>query len=290
MTNAPLDWPAARACAATARDRAGHALVVAGWWTLGAIALWVLSQFATGWVMDRIAPLPDPEQVVQAEDIASPLALLVTVALRLAGVGVQLAVFCALPLPALYGMAWMCVRAIREEPVVARDMRAPMRRATSFVGVVTLLALAVVVPFMLWALAIVIAGVIITVQAMSEGIEGLELTIRVWWTSVVLAVPFVLASVWIQCRWIYAPLAVADGAGAWEAMRLSWRITRSGRAMVWTRIAGAMLGWTIASAAMLLLPLAWMGLPRVAAYFAAGYALGRDAAQSAHAGSAHGSQ
>jgi hypothetical protein len=290
MTDPRLDWPAVRACAATARDRAGRALAVAGWWTLGAIALWVLSQFAMGWLMDRIAPLPDPDQVAQAQDIASPLALLVTVAVRLAGVGVQLAVFCALPLPALYGMAWMCVRAIREEPVAVHDMRGPMRHASSFAGVVALLALAVVVPFMLWALAIVIAGVIITAQAMSEGVEGLELTIRVWWTSVALAVPFVLSSVWIQCRWIYAPLAVADGAGVWEAMRMSWRITRSGSAMVWARIAGAMLGWTIAPVAMLALPLAWIGLPRVAAYFAAGYVLGRDVAHRAHAGSAHGSQ
>jgi hypothetical protein len=290
MTNPPFDWPAVRACAEAARERAGRALVGAGWWTLGAIALWVLSQLATGWVMDRIAPLPDPEQVAQAQDIATPLALLVTVAVRLAGVGVQLAVFCALPLPALYGMAWMCVRASRGEPVAVHDMRGPMRHASSFAGVVALLALAVVVPFMLWALAIVIAGVVITVQAMSEGVEGLELTIRVWWTSVALAVPFVLASVWIQCRWIYAPLAVADGAGAWEAMRMSWRITRSGRAMVWTRIAGAMLGWAVACTAMLVLPLAWIGLPRVAACFAAGYVRGRDAAQSVHAGSTHGSQ
>ena len=287
MTGVPLEWPAVRACATAARQRAGRALVVSGWWTFGAIALWVLSHLATGWVMDRIAPLPDPDQVAQAQDIATPLALLVTVAVRLAGVGVQLAVFCALPLPALYGMAWMCVRAIREEPVAASDMRGPMRHASAFAGVVSLLALAVVVPFILWALAIVVAGVIITLQAMSEGIEGLELTIRVWWTSVALAVPFVLASVWIQCRWIYAPLAVADGLGARDAMRLSWRITRSGRAIVWTRIAGAMLGWTMASVA---LPLAWIGLPRVAACFAAGYVLGRDAAHSGHPGSAHGSQ
>ena len=290
MTDPRLDWPAVRACAATARDRAGRALVVAGWWTLGAIALWIASHFATGWVMDRIAPLPDPDQVAQAQDIASPLALLATVAVRLAGVGVQLAVFCALPLPALYGMAWMCVRASRQQRVTASDMCGPMRHASAFAGVVSLLALAVVVPFMLWALAIVVAGVIITVQAISDGIEGLELTIRVWWTSVALAVPFVLASVWIQCRWIFAPLAVADGAGVREAMRLSWRITRSGRAMAWTRIAGVMLGWAVASIAMLVVPLAWIGLPRVAAYFAAGYALGRDAAHSAHAGSAHGSQ
>jgi len=290
MTVAPFEWPAARACAAVARERAGRALAASGWVTFVAIALWVLSQFVMGWLMDRIAPLPDPEQVAQAQDIASPLALLVTVAVRLAGVSVQLAVFCALPLPALYGMAWMCVCGHRGERVTLRDMRGPMRRIGSFAGVVLLLALAVVVPFMLWALAIVIAGVIITVQAMSDGVEGLELTIRVWWTSVALAVPFVLASVWIQCRWIYAPLAVADGAGVRDAMRMSWRITRSGRAMVWTRIAGATLGWAIASLAMLVLPLAWIGLPRVAAYFAAGYVLGRDAAQSGHAGSAHGSQ
>jgi membrane-anchored glycerophosphoryl diester phosphodiesterase (GDPDase) len=103
-------------------------------------------------------------------------------------------------------------------------------------------------------------------------------------------VPFVLASLWIQCRWIYAPLAVADGMGVREAMRASWRITRTGRALVWTRIAGAMLGWAIAGIAMMVLPLAWIGLPRVAAYFASGYALGLSAAQSGHAGSAHGSQ
>jgi hypothetical protein len=290
MTGQPFDWLEVRACATAARERAGRALVTSGWLTFGAIALWVLSQVGSAWVMDRIAPLPDPEQVAQAQDIATPLALLVTVAVRLAGVGVQLAVFCALPLPALYGMAWMCVRAHRGQRVALRDMGAPMRRTAPFAGVVLLLALAVVVPFVLWALAIVVAGVIITVQAMSDGVEGLELTIRVWWTSVALAVPFVLASVWIQCRWIYAPLAVADGAGVMEAMRASWRITRSSRAMVWTRIAGVTLGWTVASTAMMALPLAWLGLPRVAAYFAAGYVLGRDAEQSAHAGSAHGSQ
>jgi hypothetical protein len=235
--------------------------------TFGAIALWVLSQLATGWVMDRIAPLPDPDQVSQAQDIASPLALLVTVAIRLLGVGVQLAVFCALPLPALYGMAWICVRASRGHPVSASDMLGPLRRIGSFAGVVVLLTIAVAIPFALWALAIVVAGVIITI-----------------------AVPFVLASLWIQCRWIYAPLAVADGMGVREAMRASWRITRTGRALVWTRIAGAMLGWAIAGIAMMVLPLAWIGLPRVAAYFASGYALGLSAAQSGHAGSAHGSQ
>lgn len=290
MSDPLSDWSAVRACATRARQRAGKSLVVAGWWTLGAIALWVGSQLASAWVMDRIAPLPDPAAVAEATDAISPMALLATVAVRLLGVGVQLAIFCALPLPALYGMAWMCVRAHRDLPVSARDMLGPLRRTASFVGVALMLALSVAVPFVLWALAIVVAGVIITVQAMSDSVEGLDLTIRVWWASVALAVPFVLASVWIQCRWIYAPLAVADGAGAIGAMRLSWRITRSGRASVWTRMALAMIGWTVAAAAMLALPLAWLGLPRVASLFAAGYALGRDAAQSAHPGSAHGSQ
>lgn len=290
MSDPPFEWPAVRACAANARTRAGRALVFAGWWTLGAIALWALSQVASAWLMDRIAPLPDPEQVAQATEIVSPIELLVTVAVRLVGVGVQLAVFCALPLPALYGMSWMCVRAHRAQPVSAGDVLGPLRRPLPFIGVVTMLALAVVVPFALWATAIVVAGIIMTVQAMSDGVEGLELTIRVWWTSVALAVPFVLGSVWIQCRWIYAPLAVADGMAARDAMRTSWRITRSGRGLAWTRIAGTMLGWAAAAAAMLVLPLAWVGLPRVAAYFAAGYVLGRSAAQSAQAGSLHGSQ
>ena len=290
MSDSLREWPAVRACAQAARERAGKSLVTAGWWTLGAIALWALSQVLSGWAMDRIAPLPDPDQVAQATDVASPLSLLVIVAVRLIGVAVQLAVFCALPLPALYGMAWMCVQAQRKRQISMRDMIGPMQQPGSFIGVVMMLALAVVVPFVLWAVAIVIAGVIITMQAMSQGIEGLELTVRVWWASVALAVPFVLASVWIQCRWIYAPLAVADGARAIDAMRMSWRITRRGRASVWTRMACAMLGWALATAAMLVLPLAWIGLPRIAAYFAAGYALGRDAAQSAHAGSAHGSQ
>ncbi|MBU3728592.1 MAG: hypothetical protein FGM37_05015, partial [Phycisphaerales bacterium] len=74
MTGVPLEWPAVRACATAARQRAGRALVVSGWWTFGAIVLWVLSHLATGWVMDRIAPLPEPEQVAQAQDIATPLA------------------------------------------------------------------------------------------------------------------------------------------------------------------------------------------------------------------------
>ena len=290
MSDSLSEWTAVRACAADARTRAGRALAVAGWWTLGAIALWVLSQVTSAWAMDRIAPLPDPAQVAESTELASPLELLVTVAVRLLGVGVQLLVFCALPLPALYGMAWMCVRAHRQLPVSVRDMRGPLARLASFSGVVAMLALAVVVPFVLWAIAIVVAGVIITMQAMSDGVEGLELTVRVWWVSVALAVPFVLASVWIQCRWIYAPLCVADGARALDAMRASWRITRSGRASVWTRIAGSMLGWTIATAAMMVLPLAWIGLPRVAACFAAGYVLGRSAAQSGHVRSAHGSQ
>lgn len=290
MSDSLREWPAVRECARAARERAGRPLAAAGWWTLGAIALWALSQVMSGWAMDRIAPLPDPDQVAQATDIVSPLALLVTVAVRLVGIGVQLAVFCALPLPALYGMAWMCVQAHRERKVSVRDMLGPMRHAGSFIGVVMLLALAVVVPFALWALAIVVAGVIITMQAMSAGVEGLELTVRVWWASVALAVPFVLASVWIQCRWIYAPLAVADGVRALDAMRMSWRITRSGRASVWTRMACAMLWWGLATAAMLVLPLAWIGLPRISAHFAAGYSLWRDVAQSAQAGSAHGSQ
>ena len=290
MSDPLSDWDAVRACAADARTRAGRALAVAGWWTLGAIALWALSQLASAWIMDRIAPLPDPAQVAESTELASPLELLAIVAVRLLGVGAQLVVFCALPLPALYGMAWMCVRAHRQLPVSASDMRGPLVKFASFVGVVAMLALAVVVPFALWAVAIIVAGVIITMQAMSDGVEGLELTIRVWWVSVGLAVPFVLASVWIQCRWIYAPLCVADGARALDAMRTSWRITRSGRASVWTRIAGAMLGWAAASTAMLVLPLAWVGLPRIAAYFAAGYVLGRSSAQSPQAGSAQGSQ
>ena len=290
MSDSLSEWTVVRACATEARTRAGRALAVAGWWTLGAIALWVLSQVTSAWVMDRIAPLPDPAQVAESTELASPLELLATVAVRLLGVGVQLLVFCALPLPALYGMAWLCVRAHRQLPVSVRDMRGPLARLASFSGVVAMLALAVVVPFVLWAIAIVVAGVIITMQAMSDGVEGLELTVRVWWVSAALAVPFVLASVWIQCRWIYAPLCVADGARALDAMRASWRITRSGRASVWTRIAGSMLGWTIATTAMLALPLAWIGLPRVAAYFAAGYVLGRSAAQSGHVRSAHGSQ
>lgn len=290
MSDPLSDWTGVRACAAAARVRAGRALAVAGWWTLGAIALWALSHFALAAAMDRIAPLPDPQQVAEATGLASPIELLMIVAIRLLGIGVQLVVFCALPLPALYGMAWMCVRAHQRLPVSVSDMRGPLVRLASFIGVVAVLALAVVVPFVLWAIAIVVAGVIITVQAMSSGIEGLELTVRVWWTSVALAVPFVLGSVWIQCRWIYAPLCIADGASALDAMRISWRITRAGRASVWTRIAGAMLGWAALATAMLVLPLAWVGLPRIAAYFAAGYVLGRDAAQSAHAGSAHGSQ
>lgn len=290
MSDSLREWPAVRACARAARERAGSPLAAAGWLTLFAIGLWALSQALSGWAMDRIAPLPDPEEVAKAADVASPLSLLLTVAVRLVGVAVQLAVFCALPLPALYGMAWMCVRAQREQHVSLRDMLGPMRRTGSFVGVVMLLAIAVAVPFALWALAIVVAGVIITMQAMSQGIEGLELTVRVWWASVALAVPFVLASVWIQCRWIYAPLAVADGLRAIDAMRLSWRITGSGHAAVWTRMACAMLGWALATAAMLVLPLAWIGLPRLAAYFASGYVLGRDAAQTAQLGSAHGSQ
>ncbi len=211
MSEPLSDWTAVRACATDARMRAGRALAIAGWWTLGAIALWALSQLASAWVMDRIAPLPDPAQVADSTELASPLELLVIVAMRLLGIGVQLVVFCALPLPALYGMAWMCVRAHRQLPVSVSDMRGPLARFASFVGVVAMLVLAVVVPFVLWAVAIVVAGVIITMQAMSDGIEGLELTIRVWWTSVALAVPFVLASVWIQCRWIYAPLCVSDG-------------------------------------------------------------------------------
>lgn len=290
MSDPLSDWTAVRACASDARTRASRALAVAGWWTLGAIALWALSHFVMTAALDRIAPLPDPDRVAEATELASPLELLGIVAVRLLGIGVQLVVFCALPLPALYGMAWMCVRAHRQMPVSVSDMCGPLVRLAPFAGVVAMLALAVVVPFVLWAIAIVVAGIIITMQAMSDGVEGLELTVRVWWVSVALAVPFVLASVWIQCRWIYAPLGVADGMRALDAMRTSWRITRSGRASVWTRIAGAMLGWAAVSTAMLVLPLAWMGLPRIAAYFAAGYMLGRSASQSAQAGSAHGSQ
>lgn len=290
MSAAPACWADVRTCALSMRQRAGPVLVSAGWWTLGAIGVWVLWQVLSGITLDRIAPLPDPDTVAAGADMVSPLALLVTVAIRLMSVGVQLAVFCMVPLPALYGMAWICARALRGHPVSRSDIATPLRSSWAFAGVVVMLAVAVIVPFILWALAIVVAGVAIAVSAQSAVEPDFDLTLRLWWASVALAVPFVLASVWIQCRWIYAPLAVADGDGVRRALAMSWRITGSGRALVWTRIALAMLGWAIASTVMLVLPLAWFGLPRVAAYFAAGYVLGRDAAHSGHAGSTHGSQ
>lgn len=288
------DWPLARQCARTMRERAGRALPAAGWWTLGAVAVWVLSQAGGAWLMDIIAPLPDPDSVAAGTVSASPLALLVTVAVRLLGVAVQLVVFCALPLPALYGMAWICVRAHRSGRATPADMLGPLRRPWSFAAVVGMLAVAVAVPFVLWAVAIVVAGVAIAMHAASAGTEGIELTIRVWWASVILAIPFVVVSVWIQCRWVYAPLALADGMSPVAALKESWRITGTRPASAWARIALAMAGWFALAAAALVLPLAWVGLPRVAAIFAAGYALVRDRAAAPahrpHDGSAHGSQ
>lgn len=290
MSRSAITWEAAAAWARDARVRAGPALVQAGWWTLAAILAWIGSHFLLSAILDRVAPLPDA--AAAAGPVTDVAGVLVAAALRIAAAGVQLAVFCLIPLPALYGMAWICMCASQGSPPRVAMMLAPVRLGMRYVWVVGLMAAAALLPFLVWAGVIIVAAVAVSVQGTWSGADQAEIALRVWWISVLLMIPFVVASVWIQCRWVYAPLALAGGASPMAALRESWRVTGTRPSSAWARIALSMVGWCALSAAALVLPLAWIGLPRIAAIFAAGYALARGdaAAQRPQAGLAHGSQ
>ena len=293
MSYPSITWAAAAAWARDARGRARPALAQAGWWTLAAILAWIASHLLLSAILDRVAPLPDAAAAAGPDvDVGG---VLIAAALRIAAAGVQLAVFCLVPLPALYGMAWIALCASRGQRVRVGLMCAPLRQGIRYAAVVGLMAAAALLPFLLWAALIMAAAVVLSVQGAMSGADQAEIALRIWWLSVILMVPFVVVSVWIQCRWVYAPLALADGAAPWAALKESWRITGTRPASAWACIALSMIGWCALTAAALLLPLAWIGLPRIAAAFAAGYALVRGdaapvAAQRPHEGSAHGSQ
>ncbi len=152
--------------------------------------------------------------------------------------------FAGVALPLCYGATLVALRVVRRETPVAGDLYAAYRRGPAFLVFLSVLGLLAGVPTILWIITALVAGAVVGVLAASSS-DAMASTSTITMVVVIAAIPFLVPSIYFQCRFLFAGLVIVDphhaGEGAGAALARSWRMTRS-RDTALTRITLTALG------------------------------------------------
>ena len=147
-----------------------------------------------------------------------------------ARISISFALLLLVVIPFSYGAALVGVRALRGEQSRWQDFFAPYTHVLGFAIFSVALLIAFVVPLIAWMIAAVVVTVVATLVLAGGGSDPTAHLQAITAITVVVGLPFILASVYFQFRLIYAGLAIIDPtssrAGAFSAMAKSWRMTR----------------------------------------------------------------
>ncbi|MSR29469.1 MAG: hypothetical protein EXS03_07855 [Phycisphaerales bacterium] len=196
---------------------AGSAIAPLGW-SLGTLAA------------DGLSPLG------QSPALDELWTQMTTQAIVLAAQSVWVAV---LAVPLCYGATLVALREVRGDPPCPSDLWAAYRRPGSFAVFLAILALLAIVPLVLWIVCALIAGAAIGVTIALASEDAEQASSAVTLTVIAIGVPFLVASLYFQCRLLFTGVALLDprlaGQGLSSALGRSWRITK-GRDGALTRI------------------------------------------------------
>lgn len=153
-------------------------------------------------------------------------------------VGAQTAWFGLVAIPLCYGAMLVALKRLRGDPVQHSDLVAAYMRPGSFALFLAVLALLAGVPTILWLVTAVVVGVVVGVVATLTSDEPTT-TSTMTLIVAATAIPFMVPSIYLQCRILFTGLVLIDPRFATEstgnAMKRSWRMTR-GRDGALTRI------------------------------------------------------
>ena len=153
-------------------------------------------------------------------------------------VAVQAGWFALVAIPLCYGATLIALKRLRGDPVQPSDLFSAYTRLGAFALFLAVLALLAGVPMILWMVVAVVVGVVVGIVATLTSDETTTTTTMTV-IVVVTAIPFIVPSIYFQCRILFTGLVLVDplfkGESAGSAMNRSWRMTK-GRDAALTRI------------------------------------------------------
>jgi len=215
----------ARVLASTALDHHRPALVWAGILT----ALTTVVPLMVGAIaLLQPGAIPTATATMQADEALQALGSVLASAGLRALVSIGFLLLLALPLS--YGAAYIGVRAIRGELPRTADLLLPFQRPIAFGGFALLLIASGLVPLVMWVIAAVAAGVVVTLALLGSTPDPAEMMLPMLWTVLLVGVPFIFISIYFQFRLVFGGIAAIDPScgrvGGWGSTVLSWRLTR----------------------------------------------------------------
>ncbi|MSR44331.1 MAG: hypothetical protein EXS15_03105 [Phycisphaerales bacterium] len=161
-------------------------------------------------------------------------------------------------LPLTYGAVLMALRAIRNQPPRRTDLFAAYLRPCAFSIFSVMFLVVGAIPLVLWIIVALIVGTVVgVVAALSSDADSSAQVGLITLTVMVVGVPFVVLSVYLQFRFGFAGVTLIDPVvsrtDALGALAQSWRmtcrqntpLTRVGCYAVWTVIRSTILGYGI---------------------------------------------
>lgn len=215
----------ARVLASTALDHHRPALVWAGILT----ALTTVVPLMVGAIaLLQPGAIPTATATMQADEALQALGSVLASAGLRALVSIGFLLLLALPLS--YGAAYIGVRAIRGELPRTADLLLPFQRPIAFGGFTLLLIASGLVPLVMWVIAAVAAGVVVTLALLGSTPDPADMMLPMLWTVLLVGVPFIFISIYFQFRLVFGGIAAIDPScgrvGGWGSTVLSWRLTR----------------------------------------------------------------
>jgi len=215
----------ARVLASTALDHHRPALVWAGILT----ALTTVVPLMVGAIaLLQPGAIPTATATMQADEALQALGSVLASAGLRALVSIGFLLLLALPLS--YGAAYIGVRAIRGELPRTADLLLPFQRPIAFGGFALLLIASGLVPLVMWVIAAVAAGVVVTLALLGSTPDPADMMLPMLWTVLLVGVPFIFISIYFQFRLVFGGIAAIDPScgrvGGWGSTVLSWRLTR----------------------------------------------------------------
>ncbi|MBM4009506.1 MAG: hypothetical protein FJ285_07930 [Planctomycetes bacterium] len=211
--------------ASTALDHHRPALVWAGILT----ALTTVVPLMVGAIaLLQPGAIPTATATMQADEALQALGSVLASAGLRALVSIGFLLLLALPLS--YGAAYIGVRAIRGELPRTADLLLPFQRPIAFGGFALLLIASGLVPLVMWVIAAVAAGVVVTLALLGSTPDPADMMLPMLWTVLLVGVPFIFISIYFQFRLVFGGIAAIDPScgrvGGWGSTVLSWRLTR----------------------------------------------------------------
>jgi len=262
----------ARVLATTALEHHRPSLVWAGILT----ALTTIVPLIVGVVaLLRPGAIPTSTVTLEADEALQALgSVLASAGLRALG---SIGFLLLLALPLSYGAAYIGVRAVRGERTQTMDLLLPFRRPIAFGGFALLLIASGLVPLVMWIIAAVVVGVIVTLVMLGSTPDPADMMLPMLVTVLIVGVPFIFISIYFQFRLVFGGIAAIDPScgrvGGWGSTVLSWRLTRGQNlALSWVAW-DAIIALGTSAVRDFGLGIVTRGLPEFVALFCASYEL-----------------